>query len=291
MTLRYLGYPYLAPESGAEDGSGSGGEEKKEFDVNAFAESTTTTIAKLQKDLKGVAAATSDIKALKDSIAALQTSLQSLTNPKAKQEDKAGTTDDEEGENENTEKPARGKRAQKKVVEETPNPENEQITSLQRELKKVQESLKREQEARTAAELRQRNAERDRLLIAAATEADAINPQDAARFLGLEVSWDDDSEEWVFRRGDDTFTIAEGAKKLLPKYMLKPKTQGGSGSSGSRGSSATSVDALKTQAVDLGVAAKKDGGRSIGRYNAALRAYAEAGGDVADVKTAVASAA
>lgn len=279
--------------------------EADEFDARAFAETTSSTIANLQKDLSTAKRSqAADMKALKDTVSALAETIKGLNTSGGTQ---SATGDAEESEGdltvEDTPTPRRGRpRTQAAgnggtTTTTTETAASTGISELQKQIAALSKQLEVEkkrgdvaEERRLAAENRQRNAERDRLLIAASTDLNAISATDAADFLRGRAVYDEDLERWGIRDGDDFLDIQEGVQKFLPKYMLKARNAtGGAGGHATGGDNGVNRATLKQNAVQAGIAARKNPA-NVGRYSKAKSDYESAGGDVTEIINEVASA-
>lgn len=279
-----------APHDGGDD-----------FDPKAFAATTATTIANLQKELaNSKKAAANDMKALKDTVSTLAETLKSLNT----QGGGSGQESEEEGDDTTTDpapitrrgrRPAQG--ASTTTADTTTDTAAPELSELKKQMATLTKQLEAEkkrgdtaEERRLAAEGRQRNAERDRLLIAASTDFNAISATDAADFLRSRASYDEDLETWGIRDGDDFLSIEEGVHKFLPKYMLKARnTTGGAGGHGTGADNGVNRATLRQNAIQAGIAARKNPS-NVGRYSRAKTDYESAGGDITEIINEVASA-
>jgi hypothetical protein len=277
-----------APQEGTDD-----------FDPKAFASTTATTIANLQKEIaNSKKAAANDIKALKDTVSTLAETLKTFA-PQA-----GGTQEGDGGGEEGAEvdpppTTRRGRRPQAGGggAEPPPDAASPELSELKKQMQTLTKQLEAErkrgdtaEERRLAAESRQRNAERDRLLIAASTDANAISATDAADFLRTRASYDEDLETWGIRDGDDFLSIEEGVSKFLPRYMLKARnTTGGAGGHGTGADNGVNRATLRQNAIQAGIAARKNPG-NVGRYSRAKSDFESAGGDITEIINEVASA-
>src|SRR5262245_53627192 len=85
---------FLAEAAGGVDGDHPHNEGDV-FDAKAFADTTSTTIANLQKELSASKRAqAADIKGLKDTVTALADSIKGLTNPQTGSDDDGGADTD-----------------------------------------------------------------------------------------------------------------------------------------------------------------------------------------------------
>ena len=272
-----------------------------DFDPKAFASTTAATIANLQKEIVNTKkAAASDMKALKDTVSTLAETLKAIAPQGTRGEQGEGDegTDDSDPAVETPPQSRRGRRqTQGTTTEQTVDTTAPEISELKKQMMTLTKQLEAErkrgdtaEERRLAAEARQRNAERDRLLIAASTDANAISATDAADFLRTRASYDEDLEQWGIRDGDDFLSIEEGVSKFLPKYMLKARnTTGGAGGHGTGADNGVNRATLRQNAIQAGIAARKNPG-NVGRYTRAKTDFESAGGDVTEIINEVASA-
>lgn len=290
------------PSSGEPEGEEGGGEQT--FDPKVAVEGLQATLAALQKDMGSTKKHAGEIASLKKMVGDLTESIKSL---------KAGPQpDDDEDEEEDDEPevtPVTKQRGRpKKVVAQADDSKTgdtgseaamaalqKQIKDLQSQVNVARDETSTERTARIAAETKQRNLERDRSILDTATTiglADDVDPKHVIRHFKDDCKFDADADEWVYVDGDEEIPLADAVKKHLPKYMQKPKTRQGGSGQGSPGSpNGPSKAQLKINAVDLGVKARANGGRSMSQYNAAKKAFVEAGGDVTEIIDAVSSGA
>lgn len=281
----------------AADPDAGGGEEGTDDtpDLKAYAASTSATIAQLQKDLasakKSSATTAAELKAIKESITALTEATKA-----SKGQDAEGDEVEEEDD------PPRQQQPKKRVPVKAADTQaddvaNAAVVALQKQIKDLQSQVKKasdetatERTARVAAETRQRNLERDRSILDAATTvglAEGVEPQHVLRHFRENMQWDEDAEAWMYVEGDDSLSVQEGVKKHLPKYMQKSKTpRGGSGGGSPNNDNGVSQATLKQNAITLGKQAQKDERIAV-QYNKARRAFTEAGGDVTEIIDAV----
>lgn len=293
---------YRMAEGGTIDGDHPH-DEADQFDAKAYAESTSATIANLQKDLSTAKRAqAADMKALKDTVQALAEALKGTSTSGGGQAAGGDVDDDGDTTGATAEETPPARRGRPRTQGSTnggntttaPDPAlselQKQIAALSKQLEVEKKRGDTAEERRLAAENRQRNAERDRLLIAAATDFNAISATDAADFLRSRAVYDEDLERWGIRDGEDFIDIAEGVQKYLPKYMLKARnTTGGAGGHSTGGDNGVNRATLKQNAVQAGIAARKNPS-NVGRYSKAKSDYESAGGDVTEIINEVASA-
>lgn len=278
----------MAEETGESDG-GEGDGTDDTFDPKAFATTTSATIANLQKELnRGKTTTTKELNEIKQTLANLTKALQP-------QSDGDDTTDDIEEETETPPKKA-GRKTTTTTTDKSTTTDNTEITTVQKQLQALEKQLKAEKQLREAAEARSQAAEdrrragdRDRSLLAATNDINAINANDAADFLRSRTVYDEDTDSWGIKDGDDILSMEDGVKKFLPKYMIKPKSEKG-GAGGHSTSHGNENGVSKAQLLSIAVtqykAAKTNPNRAAA-YSRARSDYEAAGGDVSDILTAV----
>ncbi len=283
-------------DPGSGDGGQSGGEV---FNAQTAVDELKGTLAALQKDIGKTSKFGGEIAGLKAMISKLTETVATL---KPLEEVQEG---DSNGEVEEVEEapPKRGR--PRKVEAENPPKTGDAgseaaLAALQKQIKELQGQVKRasdetatERTARVAAETKQRNLERDRGLLDAATAvglADEVQPRDVLRFFGPDCEFDDEADTWVYADGDERMSLSDAVKKFLPKYMQKPKTRtGGSGGQSPGSNNGPSRQQLKENAIAVGAKVRSNP-RLMSQYSQAKKAFTDAGGDVTEIIDAVAGA-
>jgi hypothetical protein len=276
----HLIYRVAETSEGATEGDGT----DTEFDPKAFAETTSATIATLQKELNsGKKTTATELANIKKTLGDITVALQAL-NPQTQDDDAEteGTETEEETPPKTTKRTTRAKT--------TTTEDNPEITELKKTLANFQKTLETEkkrgdaaEERYQAAETRRLHAERDRQLIAAATSLGAIDANDVADFLRSKSVYDEDTESWVIKDGDGTLDLSAGVKKFTPKYMVKAKsTAGGAGGHSTGEENGASKATLRQNAIAAGRAAQKNP-TLMARYTKAKNDYVASGGDVTEI--------
>lgn len=275
----------FAEEAG--EGTAEGDGTDTEFDPKAYAETTSATITNIQKELANSRNATKkELANLQKTIADLAAAVKG----NAQQAEDTGNTDDGT-EEETPTKPT--KTHATKTTEDNP-----EITEMKKTLTTLQKQLESEKKRGDAAEERSKtaeqrrlNADRDSLLIKAASDANAIVATDAAKWLREYAVYDEDTESWGIKDGDSILDMDAGVKKFLPNYMIKPKTtRGGGGGSGTTGEeNGANKVTLRQNAINMGLAAKKNPALA-GKFERAKNDYKNAGGNIVEVIEEVAGA-
>lgn len=280
-------------ETEGTEGKGNGGTPPStQPDLTAFIHSTTEGLKAIQTQMTAQGKTVSELVTLKEALSELRTDITALKT-RAEEETNAASKSSARG---------RKTRTSPSTTEEGDREElpltAPELEALQTQLKKMEADLVKankraeESDAKTAqAELRRRNTERDRLLHEMASKAGAIEPSDTVALYRDRMAYDEETDSWMFQVGDEQLTVEEGIKKVLPKYMQKPKTAGGGSGGHSPGNAdGPSKAALKENAIKLGLAAQKHGttGPHLSRYMQAKRAYEQAGGNAEDISQVVA---
>ena len=258
---------------GGGDGDGDGGEQKPDF-TKLFTDFSTKmegTLGKLQKELgevkKSHGGSSESVKALQAKLDAMEEKL-----------NKPPVVDDDD-----KDKARRPSREQAEIQAE--------LDKLKKANEKVQQELEAANQRASTAETKRRNSLRDSSLQSELAKQDAVDPLKMTPLFRDKTTWDEDSESWLWQDGDNLITIEAGLKKELDAspWMVKAKAvAGGSGGQGGRGRGESSKTKLMEDAVALGVAAGRSGGRDgVSLYTQALNKAKEGGVDVNSIKTEV----